>query len=198
MLGNLEASISCYTFQMQADLLERKMAEIFAKDGFKPDQPRIPRGQTGGGQWTGGGSGTSRTAPHGWGNPAKLDTHVKSHGKDFGISSAEEYAKRARQFFRRAQQGKFPAVIDNKGILRAYDPKTNIFGSYNADGTTRTFYKPTGGAKYFERQIEKYSGNGGRVVKPVASTPSHGGGRPLGGGLGLGGVRIDTLKPKIN
>jgi len=29
-----------------------------------------------------------------------------------------------------------PTKIDGDGVIRVYDPKTNIFGSFNADGTT--------------------------------------------------------------
>ncbi len=62
--------------------LEIDMARFFAKAGFNPGQPRVPRGQSGAGQWTGGGVGsTARTAaptpgPHGWGNAERLDEHV--------------------------------------------------------------------------------------------------------------------------
>lgn len=41
---------------------------------------------------------------------------------------------------------------DMDGIIRVYDPETNTFGSYNSDGTTRTFFKPRGGQKYFDNQ----------------------------------------------
>ena len=42
------------------------------------------------------------------------------------------------------QSGKsgFWTKVDSNGTLRKYDPTTNTFASYNADGTTRTFYKP--------------------------------------------------------
>ena len=34
-----------------------------------------------------------------------------------------------------------PTKVDDNGVTRVYDPRTNTFGAYNADGTTRTFYK---------------------------------------------------------
>ncbi|CAB4243600.1 Pyocin large subunit-like protein (fragment) [Methylacidimicrobium sp. AP8] len=57
----------------------------------------------------------------------------------------------------RAQAEGLPTKIDSEGVIRIYDPATNTFGSYNADGTTRTFYKPYGGEPkkaqaYFDRQ----------------------------------------------
>jgi hypothetical protein len=38
------------------------------------------------------------------------------------------------------------------GTIRVYDPKTNTFGSYAADGGTRTFYKP-------DPAVHKYKSN---------------------------------------
>ncbi|MFZ5985981.1 MAG: hypothetical protein ACOYWZ_02525, partial [Bacillota bacterium] len=55
----------------------------------------------------------------------------------------------------RAQKEKLPTKIGDDGSIRVYEPKTNTFGSYNPDGTTRTFYKPPQGQKYWERQQGK-------------------------------------------
>lgn len=33
---------------------------------------------------------------------------------------------------------------------RVYDPKTNVFGSYNVDGTTKTLFSPKSGQRYFD------------------------------------------------
>jgi len=38
------------------------------------------------------------------------------------------------------------------GGIRMYDAETNTFGAYNANGTTRTYYKPKGGQSYWDRQ----------------------------------------------
>ena len=32
--------------------------------------------------------------------------------------------------------------IDARGVIRVYDEATNTFGSFNASGATRTFFKP--------------------------------------------------------
>lgn len=40
-------------------------------------------------------------------------------------------------------------------MTRVYDPKTNTFGAYNPDGATRTFFKPSAEADYFNRQPGK-------------------------------------------
>jgi hypothetical protein len=41
--------------------------------------------------------------------------------------------------------------LELSGSIRTYDPASNSFGSYNANGTTRTFFKPTS-PTYFDRQ----------------------------------------------
>jgi hypothetical protein len=84
-----------------------------------------------------------------WGRPETLADHFNRHGPDFDAKSAEDYARRANQFFERRAQ--FPTKVDSDGVIRVYDPRTNTFGSYNPDGTTRTFFKPTK-PTYFDEQ----------------------------------------------
>lgn len=192
--------MACYFAEATLRWLKADMAHYFAKAGYNPGQPRVPRGQPGGGQWTRVGGAPSATgAPYGWGNPETLERHVRSHGKDFGITSEAEYAKRAQQFYRRAQQGKLPAVRGHDGVLRVYDTKTNTFGSYNPDGSTRTFYKPRDGIRYFRNQIAKHVAEGGRIIRPLPEPPTGGGrGGRLGGGFGPGVNRFDIInKPKL-
>lgn len=103
------------------------------------------------------------------------------------MNSAEEYTKRANDFYKRGKSEKLPTVIDKSGNIRMYDPKTNTFGAYNSDGTTRSFYKPTS-KNYFENQIRQYA-PGGRVLNiPQPPNNAGGGGRSGGGGLGGGAV----------
>lgn len=208
VIAALERKSALYMAHATLCWLEIDMARVFAKAGFKPSQPRVPRGQPGGGQWTGGGGAgsTARTAtptpgPHGWANIGTLERHVKDHGKDFGITSQTEYAKRAQEFYRHAQQSKLPAVIDRDGNLRFYDPKTNTFGAYNPDGSTRTLYKPPAGERYFQNQINRYVPDGGRVINPLPASLGSGATSRGSGGSG-GGLppdhRLNILKPKLN
>jgi len=86
-----------------------------------------------------------------WGNPGSLARHFRDHGADFGATSAEEYASEASSFFQRGLQEGLPTKIDSDGVIRIYDPNTNTFGAFNANGTTRTFYKPSS-PTYWDRQ----------------------------------------------
>ncbi len=79
---------------------------------------------------------------HSWGAPQTLADHLARHGADFGTTSADTYADTASEFLQHALKRRLPVKIDEKGIIRVYDPSTNTFGSYNADGTTKTLYKP--------------------------------------------------------
>ena len=94
----------------------------------------------------GGGGGGSRT----WGNREALPDHFDRHGNDFGAPNEENYAQQANRFF--LERDRYQVKTDMDGIIRVYDPETNTFGSYNSDGTTRTFFKPRGGQRYFDNQ----------------------------------------------
>ena len=64
----------------------------------------------------------------------------KRHGeKEFGFKSPEEYTEKAVEFY--GQKG-LQRTNDSQGNIRLYDAKTNTFGSYNPDGTIKTFMKP--------------------------------------------------------
>ena len=78
-----------------------------------------------------------------WARAETLADHFVRHGADFGAQTADEYAKMASQFFQDSQRAGFPTKIDSRGIIRVFDPQSGSFGSFNANGTTRTFFKPT-------------------------------------------------------
>jgi len=81
-----------------------------------------------------------------------ISNHFEKHGADFGAESSSEYEKLASDFYGRAKGDSLPTKIDGNGTTRIYDPATNTFGSYGKDGIIKTFFKPTGGQGYFDRQ----------------------------------------------
>jgi pyocin large subunit-like protein len=89
-----------------------------------------------------------------WGNPASLRDHFERHGADFKARNADQYARMAWEFLKRAKREGLPAKLDDDNVLRVFDPKTQAFGAYNKDGTARTFFKPRS-RTYFERQPGK-------------------------------------------
>ena len=92
----------------------------------------------------------ARAANHHWGDPETLAGHCADHGEGVGATSKEEYADMAHELY--LNKGLCQASVDKEGITRVYDAARNLFGSYNPDGTTRTYLAPTGGQAYFDRQ----------------------------------------------
>lgn len=88
-----------------------------------------------------------------WGNVKTLQDHFDRHGGDFGASSPLDYAKFANDFYNNREN--YLVKTDESGIKRIYDPETNSFGAYNKNGSTRSFFKPSGKQGYFDRQPGK-------------------------------------------
>ncbi len=86
-----------------------------------------------------------------WGHPASLPDHFARHGGDFHAKDAEEYARLAWQFGQQAKQGGLLVKVGADGTRRVFDPRSGAFAAYNADGTTKTYFKPNS-RDYFARQ----------------------------------------------
>ena len=177
--------------------MQREMWAWFLKQGFNPNQPRAPRGTPIGGQWI---LDLNQVAEkYGWGDTEKLNEHFKNHGKQFGSKSPRDYAQRAKAFYDKAMKQKLPMFQDKYGTIRIYDPKTNIFGAYNSNGTPRTIFKPRSKEKYYNSQIQKHDG---KIInplpeKPIRNIPRGRGGGFRGGGFGGGGNGSRILKNPI-
>ena len=91
-----------------------------------------------------------RAANHYWGDPGTLEEHFNAQGMDVGASSMEEYADMAHELYLNKEQ--YQVKVDREGITRVYDAARNLFGAYNPDGTTKTYFAPTGGQAYFDKQ----------------------------------------------
>ena len=91
--------------------------------------------------------------PNSWANEGTLTDHYARHGADFGSQSMEDYAAKARDFFRDHGEGTIEVKIDKTdGTIRVYDKASNTLGVYTPDGLTRTFFKPKAGLAYWLRQ----------------------------------------------
>jgi hypothetical protein len=86
-----------------------------------------------------------------WANPTRLMQHFVDHAKDFGADTPSAYARMARDFLERSRLDGLPTKVDRAGVVRVYEPASNTFGVYNAQGRTITFFKPTS-KSYWERQ----------------------------------------------
>jgi pyocin large subunit-like protein len=92
----------------------------------------------------------------GWGRPETLAAHFADHGADFGAATPQEYAQMSQQFPEQAFRNPNAEMrFDPNGNVRIYDPRTNTFGAYNPDGSTRTFFKPSSDS-YWARNTERF------------------------------------------
>ena len=78
-----------------------------------------------------------------WAKMRTLNRHFRDHAKEFGCATEDGYAAAAARFLQRAERDGLPIKVDERGITRVYDPKTNTFGSYTPQGKTITFFKPS-------------------------------------------------------
>ena len=75
--------------------------------------------------------------------------HFKDHGSDFDdVNNSVQYVNKAHEFLNNPPSGALRKTRTNGDVL-IYHPPTNTFGVRQADGTPRTFYKPTDGIKYW-------------------------------------------------
>ncbi len=84
-----------------------------------------------------------------WGNPSTLLDHTVRHGPTFGTLNPRTYATKAQEFL----SGSNAMKVDSSGTTRAYNAQSNSFGAYNANGTTRTFFKPSERIGYWLSQV---------------------------------------------
>jgi pyocin large subunit-like protein len=87
-----------------------------------------------------------------------LDEHFEKHGREFGAITAEQYLHLAQQL-RDAHPGRDILQLRRPdGGFSKFDRKHGYFGAYDSDGEIRTFFVPTDGVRYFERQAGRYGG----------------------------------------
>jgi pyocin large subunit-like protein len=94
-----------------------------------------------------------------WGRPETLQDHFERHGPDFGSKTPQEYVRQSEEFFVKGLNN--PSSTDVRvdpgtGDIRIYDRATNTLGAYNADGSTKTFFKPDPGRFSWDRSARSF------------------------------------------
>jgi pyocin large subunit-like protein len=87
----------------------------------------------------------------GFRNEHVLEDHFQKYGHAFGPITRQQYLHLAQQL-RDSHPGK--DILESKrpdGIIR-FDRRHGYFGSYENNGTIRTFFIPPDGIRYFERE----------------------------------------------
>jgi len=77
-----------------------------------------------------------------WGKPETLQDHTERHGPDFGTKSINKYSQKAQEFRTSIGNSGVESVTTRSGVTKIYDIPNNIYGSYNRNGSTKTFMKP--------------------------------------------------------
>jgi pyocin large subunit-like protein len=116
---------------------------------------------------------------------ARLESHFEKHGADLGAASAAAYLALAQALRdapiptgspsstrsttsthsqispKTTAAASSPISLDVREIVRAdgvitrFDARSGAFLAFDTDGTIRTFFKPSDGAQYFERQARR-------------------------------------------
>ena len=79
-----------------------------------------------------------------------LDQHYKKHGEEMGFASAEEYEAAASDVINSPDALYKVEAEDGDGVY--YIEATNEFVILSTDGYIRTYFLPSGGKSYFDRQ----------------------------------------------
>ena len=79
-----------------------------------------------------------------------LNQHYEKHGKEMGFASAAEYEKAASDVINSLDALFKLEAEDGDGVY--YIEETNEFAILSTDGYIRTYFKPSGGKKYFDKQ----------------------------------------------
>jgi uncharacterized protein YukE len=98
-----------------------------------------------------GGGVLNLSAKESWANGQTLADHFGRHGPAFSAASPDQYAKMASVFLQTGLREEALIKIDGDGTIRLFDPRTNTFAAFRADGRTKSFYKPKS-STYWSRQ----------------------------------------------
>jgi pyocin large subunit-like protein len=91
----------------------------------------------------------------GFASRQKLIDHYKKHGREFGSITLEQYLRGAQELRDRPAGG---AVLENArpdGSVTRFDRASGDFVAFNRDGVIRTYFRPTDGEAYYQRQLRK-------------------------------------------
>jgi pyocin large subunit-like protein len=94
----------------------------------------------------------------GFASRQKLVEHYKKHGREFGTLTMEQYLKKAQELRDRPAGGAILESVRHDGVVSRYDRETGDFLASNRDGIIRTYFRPTDGEKYYQRQLRRKYG----------------------------------------
>lgn len=81
-----------------------------------------------------------------------FDSHYEKHGAEFGDITQDEYLDLANELINAEGENILHKTEKEDGDFLYYDTETNEFLVLSTDGYIRTFFKPSAGLDYWERQ----------------------------------------------
>lgn len=82
----------------------------------------------------------------------QFDGHFEKHGKEFGSITQEEYLKKANDLINNDSDTILHKTEAEDGDYIFYDTVNNEILFLSADGYIRTYFKPSSGIDYYNRQ----------------------------------------------
>lgn len=85
----------------------------------------------------------------------QLSMHFAKHGAEFGAPTEDAYLLLAQSLRDRPAGGDVLEAARPDGVTCRFDRASGAFLACNSDWTIRTFFRPTDGEAYFDRQLAR-------------------------------------------
>ncbi|MBR1752065.1 MAG: hypothetical protein IJ740_14560 [Ruminococcus sp.] len=82
----------------------------------------------------------------------QYESHYEKHGAEFGDITKEEYLKKANALIKNTSDTILHKIEKEDGDYVFYDSENNEILFLSGDGYIRTYFKPSGGMDYYNRQ----------------------------------------------
>jgi pyocin large subunit-like protein len=89
----------------------------------------------------------------GFASRQKLLDHYQKHGREFGSVTLEQYLRGAQELRDRPAGGSILESARPDGSVTRFDRQSGDFIAFNRDGVIRTYFRPTDGERYYQRQL---------------------------------------------
>jgi pyocin large subunit-like protein len=123
-----------------------------SEDDFYQPRDQAPQGNFDGEVSSGDKKNNNKNSELRFRNQKLLDQHYEKHGREMGFKSAKEYEAAAVKVVNNPKALHKLESDQDKGNTVYYIEKTNEFVVVSADGFIRTYFNPSGGKAYYDRQ----------------------------------------------
>ena len=86
----------------------------------------------------------------------RLEDQFEKHGREFGHITQQQFVQMAQQLREARPSSNILEFRRPDGVTAKFDRKHGYYGAYDRDGSVRSFFIPTDGLRFFERQTRRY------------------------------------------